>query len=695
MTYQTNGALEADWLRVGARQQPVIAADGTLFVAGPPLAIYGPDGSQRWESTQTILAFFPPCLSADGLAYWFVANNVLGAGSRFLALRRDGTTACEYPLPGPLAGPPVLRQDGVLLFTTATGKLQAYRVSAGPEPDAPWPMFRGDARGSSSRSRPAALPPPPADVTLTPFLAKLRVSWQPSFQWETNEIWRASNAQFTDAVLLAAVPPMTLPEPLPRPGQLHHPVARDFFDDVTAEPGKRYYYRVRALNRAGIGPYSRVISGALPDNVSLLWKFTAPEEIYWSAPTVGFDGTVFVRGFFSRVLAVGLDGAQRWQRELQVEGRGPVVVGHDGKLYLSTLRGLRVLSPTGEELRTIEEHLAFLSPAVGLDGTLYVIDGATSVAAYLPDGTLKWRRDLGGRVGLGPVVAQDGSLRVTVNQNLIALNADGTERWATAMPQAVFSGALALTSGGATVLRTADGVLRGIGADGADQWTVPAVEAKVSSTAVDAQGLIYGVLAEQPLASPGATPGSSAVRRRLVTLRADGTEVWSVRLAASQGHPPGVAVAADGTSFVHSATNLIALSPGGQVLWAFEPEPAGPLTAPVLAADGRLFFVAGRTLFALQTASTPSANSWAMAGGDSRGTASLQRPVPPGLRVVLHPSGVNVETTTPVLTALSLLESDDLRRWRIRAHGLPGGEPFKLEIEPLPDQRRFFRAALP
>lgn len=698
LTYRTDGTLESDRLGILASQQPVVAQDGTFFVVGPPLAIYGPDGAKRWELPGEFLMSFPPCLSADGLAYWFVADNATGRNSRLLALRRDGTTVCEYGLASPLKGPPVLRDDGVLLFTTAAGKLQAYRVSAGPETDAPWPMARGDAQGSSNRSGPPAPPAPPADLAVTPFIGKIRVSWRPTYQWDTNEVWRATNPDFSDAVLIEAVPPILIPAPQPGPGrgQAQSPVPRDYVDDPTAEPGQRYFYRVRTRNRAGIGPFSPVLSAALPADAGLLWKFTAAEDIRWATPTTGFDGTVFVRGFSSRVIAVAPDGTPRWERALQVEGRGPVVVGHDGNLYLSTLRGLRILSPTGEELASVEVERAFLgAPAIGADGTLYAVDGATSLAAYSPDGALKWRKDLGGPAGAGPVVASDGSLRLVVGQNLVALGPDGAERWAAPLPQGVLAGGLALSTEGLAVAGGADGTLRGFGADGSDRWSIPSGETRFAASAVATDGTILCVLAEQSPAAPGATQATAGVRRRLAALRADGGEVWSVPLAVSQDLPPGVAVAADGTVFVHSAGNLVALDPRGRVLWAFDTEGASLLTAPILGVDGRLFFAAGKTLYALQTHAGPAAGTWAMTAGDARGTGSLQRPAPPGLRAARSAAVVSLQVASPAATAFSVLESEDLRRWRLRGHSLPGGEPFKLDIEPLAGQRRFFRAALP
>jgi outer membrane protein assembly factor BamB len=696
VTYRTDGALESNWLGVQALQQPVIAADGTLFVTGPRLAIYGPDQAKRWELRWGSLMSFPPCLSADGLAYWFVADDYDGRNSRLLALRRDGSTACEYPLVSPLSGPPVLRDDGVLLFTTVAGKLQAYRVSAGPEAEAPWPMARGDAQGSSNRSGPPPLPSPPADLAVTPFLGKLRVSWRPSFQWETNEVWRATNPEFTDAVLIEAVPPITLPPPRPGPGgQAHSPVARDFADDLSAEPGKQYFYRVRARSRAGIGPFSHTLRAALPQEVSLLWRFDAPEAISWSTPTLGFDGTVFVRTFRSRVIAVAPDGTQRWERDLQIEGRGPVVVGHNANLYLSTQRGLRVLNSAGEEVANVEAERNFGGPpAIGEDGTLYVVDGATSLAAYSPEGTLRWRKDLGGPAGTGPVVASDGSLRLMVGRDLLALGPDGIDRWQIALPQGLSSGGLALTAEGLVLARSSDGVLRGIGVDGTERWSIASPEPKFASPAVSAEGVVLCVLAEPSAPLTWAIP-ATGVRRRLTALRGDGGEVWSLPLAVSQLPPPGVAVAADGTVYVHAAGNLLAVDHRGQVRWAFDTEGAVSLTEPILGSDGRLFFAAGNTLFALQTSSGAAAAAWAMVAGDARGTASLRRPVPPSLQAVRSASGIRLQSAAAVLTGFSLLESEDLQHWRIRAQGLPAGEPFTLDIDPSPGQHRFYRPALP
>ena len=692
LAYQPDGTLLSNWGDVTATQQPVVAADGTVFVAGPRLGLHDRDGTKVWASPTMFAVSFPPCLSADGLAYWFVAESGTGEGSRILALRRDGSTACEYPLTAPLMGPPVLREDGVLLFTTLAGKLQAYRVSAGPEA-APWPMARGDAQGSSNRSGPPMPPPAPQDFAVRPFIGMLRISWHATGQWETNEIWRATSADFTDAVLLDAVPPITILPPWPRPGPYHLTRVNDFFDDNTAEPGKRFFYRVRASNSAGAGPFSPVLSGTLSTGAAKLWAFVAPTDIRWATPTVGFDGTAYVRGFYSDVTAVAPDGTPRWTRDLQAEGRGPVVVGHDGNLYLSTLRGLRVLSPTGDELRTIEPTRAFSNPpAMGWDGTLFVADSPTTFAAYQPDGTLKWRRALGGHLGQDPVIAADGSLRLTVDRNLVALEQDGSDRWSQPLTFDILAGGLALTREGMTLYGGNDNQFHGLGPDGSMQFEVPSAEPGFAAVAVGADGTIFCVLAE---ANAPVSPSGSGVRRRLAAFHPDGSEVWSAPLPTSQAQPPGIALAADGTIYLHSAGNLFAFRAGGELLWAFDTEGAGLVTAPILNVDGRLYFRAGNTLFALQTASAPAAGTWAMPRAHPRGTASLHRPSPPRLRAHLNQAGLRLELEAPSTTGFSLLESTDLVRWRLLTHANPASGPFLMDIELDAEQARFFRAALP
>ena len=70
------------------------------------------------------------------------------------------------------------------------------------------------------------------------------------------------------------------------------------------------------------------------------------------------------------------------------------------------------------------------SPAVGIDGTIYVGSKDRNLYAINPDGTKKWEFITGRWVVSSPKIASDGTIYVgSYDDNLYAINPDGTKKW--------------------------------------------------------------------------------------------------------------------------------------------------------------------------------------------------------------------------------------------------------------------------
>ena len=70
------------------------------------------------------------------------------------------------------------------------------------------------------------------------------------------------------------------------------------------------------------------------------------------------------------------------------------------------------------------------SPAVGSDGTIYVGSDDDNLYAINPDGTEKWRFMIGDDITSSPAIASNGTIYVgSFDNNLYAVNPDGTEKW--------------------------------------------------------------------------------------------------------------------------------------------------------------------------------------------------------------------------------------------------------------------------
>ena len=406
------------------------------------------------------------------------------------------------------------------------------------------------------------------------------------------------------------------------------------------------------------------------------------------ALTLGVGGTVYTYTYYGRRIAIAADGAKRWETNLNSQASGPVVVGADGTVYLSAHDGLHAFTPDGNPRWTAEPTLySRTAPAISADGTLYLLDGLRSLGAYLPDGSLLWQKAFTGELHDAPVVAADGTLRLaTYDHQLFSLNPDGTERWS-ALLSGVASNGLALDSAGGALVATTDGPIQAIHADGHPRWSLLSALWSLTTAAIGSDGTIY----ESLVVTNSATGTGMYV---LEALRPDGTELWTTPLEGAV-FPPAIALAADGLVYVGSGTNLAAVDSGGQVRWMYDTRGPLPLAGPVLGLDGRLYIIGDKVLHVLQTGSGPAANAWAMQRAHPRGTASLNRPVPPPLQAGLEDGRLRLTVPAPAPPAMTLLSTRDLHGWQILTNPFQGTNSVLLDLPSDPGANEYYRIAFP
>ncbi|NJM07663.1 PQQ-binding-like beta-propeller repeat protein, partial [Candidatus Gracilibacteria bacterium] len=94
---------------------------------------------------------------------------------------------------------------------------------------------------------------------------------------------------------------------------------------------------------------------------------------------------------------------------------------------------LHALDAQGQPRWAVElGHTPMGTPAIGPDGTIYVVDRAAGLSAVAPDGTLRWRFQSSYRADgtSGPIVATDGTIYYTLIDGVQAVTATGESRWA-------------------------------------------------------------------------------------------------------------------------------------------------------------------------------------------------------------------------------------------------------------------------
>ncbi len=172
-----------------------------------------------------------------------------------------------------------------------------------------------------------------------------------------------------------------------------------------------------------------------------------------------------------------------------------VAVARDGTVYELAARcctgpvSLLALSPMGTLLWT--RSLGFVPNYVGLgllvgaSGTIYASDGAgigtgqaSEIVAYTPAGRRLWRaRTSEGTATLAE--RADGVVLVATATSLTALRPNGTRVWRRALGRRAGTGAvqlhlpsLAVDAAGRVYVGSSDGVVRAIGPDGVQLWTL-------------------------------------------------------------------------------------------------------------------------------------------------------------------------------------------------------------------------------
>src|SRR5207248_9850412 len=117
--------------------------------------------------------------------------------------------------------------------------------------------------------------------------------------------------------------------------------------------------------------------------------------------------------------AVNDDGSQKWSYTIQPQyavtyyGSCPAVA-FDNSVYFLAAGWLYSFTSSGalrSAPRQLDDGYAASSPAIGADGTVYVVSG--SLLAFTPAGALRWSAPLGSQGGESVAIGTAGTIYVT------------------------------------------------------------------------------------------------------------------------------------------------------------------------------------------------------------------------------------------------------------------------------------------
>ncbi|MEW6620109.1 MAG: PQQ-binding-like beta-propeller repeat protein [bacterium] len=132
------------------------------------------------------------------------------------------------------------------------------------------------------------------------------------------------------------------------------------------------------------------------------------------------------------------------------------------------------------------------SPAIGVDGTIYVGSHDHKLYAINPDGTKKWEFATESHVGSSPAIEVDGTVYVgsLYANKFYAINPDGTKKWEFATGDLASSSA-AIGFDGTIYVGSYDKKLYAINPDGTKKWEFATEGIITSSPAINSDGTIY------------------------------------------------------------------------------------------------------------------------------------------------------------------------------------------------------------
>jgi outer membrane protein assembly factor BamB len=330
------------------------------------------------------------------------------------------------------------------------------------------------------------------------------------------------------------------------------------------------------------------------ESVSEPSLMTGPMDSPW--PMFGHDVVHTCR---STISTINITGTEIWRKS---EGRtgsfyGTPIIDNNSILYFGTTgsdSSLYAFYPNGtKKWRYISDGAVWATPAITEDGTIIfpTWGGDSAVHAVYPNGTVKWTyRDGSETHSLSsPAIGSDGTIYFGSDYyptyNIYAINANGTLRWKYSTGF-ITNGAPAIGSDGTVYIGSGDHHLYAMNPNGTLRWWFDAGSDIKGAATITPDGTIY----------------IPAFNDYFYALAPNGTLLWQGYTGDSVA-AAGLALATDGTIYV-GTEKLRAYNPNGTLRWSVELPGDVYGTVPAVSADGTIYVSAGSCLVAINPEGT-------------------------------------------------------------------------------------------
>ena len=347
-----------------------------------------------------------------------------------------------------------------------------------------------------------------------------------------------------------------------------------------------------------IGSEDTYLYALNPNNGSMKWRYKIG-NIIASSPAVGADGTVYIGGVDRYLYALDPeDGSMKWRYQTPNGIYSSPAIGADGTVYVGTIdHHLYAIAPPSDDSQSGEllwsyqtsDDIYYSSPAIGANGTVYIGSRDDYLYAIVPpeddsqSGVMLWRYQTAGDIDSSPAIGADGT---------VYIGSDDDYLYAISPP-----------SNGSQ-----SGVLK---------WRFESNNDIISSPTIGADGTIYVGSTDYYLYALDST---------------DGSLLWSYQTDGAIYSSP--AVGSDGIIYVGSFDDyLYAVSPpsdssqSGTLQWSF-PTGDNIYSSPAIATDGAIYVGSvDDKVYAVSSSSAGLADSvWPKFGRDAYNTANANNP---------------------------------------------------------------------
>ncbi len=336
-----------------------------------------------------------------------------------------------------------------------------------------------------------------------------------------------------------------------------------------------------------------------------LWRIELPGQLQ-AAPVVATDGSLYVVTSSGMMLSIDPFGNEMWRVVLggasATRNYSLPVLTPDNHIYIVYDGELLSFTDDGTLDWTFSKPIAgglTAQPAIGLDGTIYLMTNDSTLLAVSPNGNELWSQALcqvmGGGTWPGPAVGSDGTVYgVCKGEDIYALEPNsGTISWTYHTNDRMESTPIA-GDDGLVYFASTGGWVIAMQPDGKPRWQNSVAGAPGYIQMVDApvvrgpNGLIY------------VTPRHGAI----YALDPKTGEIqWSAKIGGQGVGINPVAVATDGHVYARNLNGeLFCISPVGEVCWQISPADEGfHFSPPASGSQGELNLGIDKQLVAFQT----------------------------------------------------------------------------------------------